>query len=141
MNKITLLTAISMAAVLAILLAPTSTVVPIVKAYSCSSSASTSHIDVKTTSPAPTTSGSSGSCATGSSAVNNLHQGTGTATGFGPNGEAAAGAFSNPSHVEIVISAAIGGVQSSCSSSSASNSGSGGATIITQSTSKAGACP
>lgn len=135
MNKITLLTAFSVAGILAIFLTPTSTLAPTVNAYSCSSSSSTSHIAVATQ-----VSGSSGSCATGSSAVNNAQQASGTATGFGPNGEASAGtAF--PGHVEVVISAAIGGAQSSCSSSSASNSGSGGATIITQSTSKSGACP
>lgn len=104
-------------------------------AYSCSGSASTSRVAVTTQ-----ISGSSGSCATGSSAVNNLHQGTGTASSFGPNGESAAGASGSPSHVEIVISSASGGAQSSCSSSSTSNS-SEGATTITQSTSKSGGCP
>jgi hypothetical protein len=135
MNKIILLTAISVAGILAIFLAPTSTFVPTVKAYSCNSSSSASHIAVATQ-----VSGRSGSCATGSSAVNNLHQGTGTASSFGPNGESAAGASGSPSHVEIVISSASGGAQSSCSSSSTVNSG-GGATTITQSTSKSGACP
>jgi hypothetical protein len=131
MNRIFLIGAIFVATTSLITNVPN-----IVIAYSCSGSASASHIAVTTK-----ISGSSGSCATGSSAGNNLHQGTGTAITSGPNGGAAAGAFASPSHVEIVISSASGGAQSSCSSTSTSNSGEGGATTITQSMSKSGACP
>lgn len=130
MNRIFLIGAIFIAATFLMMNTPNTAM-----AYSCSGSASTSHIAVTTQ-----ITGSSGSCGTGSSAVNNLHQGTGTASNFGPNGEAAAGASSSPSHVEVVISSASGGAQSSCSSSSTSNSGEG-ATTITQSTSKSDACP
>ena len=158
MTKLTLLMAISMAGILAILVAsfPTS----MANAYTCNSSSSTHKVNTQSG-----VSGSSGSCSSSSSAStgfgnSNLIQGSSSGPNVSQSGifvgpGVDSGQFTGsgsgiiiqeigtsggpPAHSEATTSSSSGGAQSSCSSGSATSVG--GTSSSSSSQSRAGSCP
>jgi hypothetical protein len=105
-------------------------------AYSCSSSIGTSGIHF-----GQGISGSSGSCATSSSAstTNSGHNFSNTLRISGPNKFAALAIVISPLGLQAASPVGVGGAQTSCSSSSTTTSG--GITLNSNSVSKSGTCP